>query len=397
MTATTMSMSGARSTPTPGLDRVATAFLLAFVASLQFSIAAANILLSASLLCWFVMLARERRLPSAPAFFLPLACYAGATLVSVLFSVNASVSFADSKQLVLFITVPLVYDLARRERAATVVDVVLAVGAASAAYGIVIQYGLQNYDNLGQRVQGALSHYMTYSGVLMLVLCAGAARLLFGGHNKAWPAMIMPALVVAIALTLTRSAWVGMCVGVGLLFVLKDVRLTALLPVLVAVVVLFAPSHVISRVMSTFDLTDPSNRDRMAMARAGAGMIADFPLTGVGPDMVSRLYPEYRGPDAVRPINPHLHNVPLQIAAERGLPALAIFIWMIVALAIGLVRLFREQGDRSLAAGGLAAMAAMLTAGLFEYNFGDSEFLMLFLVLVTLPFAAARQPVAGSR
>jgi O-antigen ligase len=390
MTATTMSMSGARSTPTPGLDRVATAFLLAFVASLQFSIAAANILLSATLLCWFVMLVRERRRPSAPAFFLPLACYAGATLVSVLFSVNAGVSFADSKQLLLFVTVPLVYDLARRERAATVVDVVLAVGAASAAYGIVIQYGLQNYDNLGQRVQGALSHYMTYSGVLMLVLCAGAARLLFGVRDKAWPAIIMPALVVAIALTLTRSAWVGMCVGVGLLFVLKDVRLTALLPVLVAVVVLFAPSHVISRVMSTFDLTDPSNRDRMAMARAGAGMISDFPLTGVGPDMVSRLYPEYRGPDAVRPINPHLHNVPLQIAAERGLPALAIFVWMIVALAIGLTRLFREQGDRSLAAGGLAAIAAMLTAGLFEYNFGDSEFLMLFLVLVTLPFAAAR-------
>ena len=32
----------------------------------------------------------------------------------------------------------------------------------------------------------------------------------------------------------------------------------------------------------------------------------------------------------------------------------------------------------------------MLAAGLFEYNFGDSEFLMLFLLLVTLPFAAAR-------
>ena len=30
----------------------------------------------------------------------------------------------------------------------------------------------------------------------------------------------------------------------------------------------------------------------------------------------------------------------------------------------------------------------MLAAGLFEYNFGDSEFLMLFLVLVTLPYAA---------
>ena len=32
----------------------------------------------------------------------------------------------------------------------------------------------------------------------------------------------------------------------------------------------------------------------------------------------------------------------------------------------------------------------MLAAGMFEYNFGDSEFLMLFLVLITLPFAATR-------
>jgi hypothetical protein len=32
----------------------------------------------------------------------------------------------------------------------------------------------------------------------------------------------------------------------------------------------------------------------------------------------------------------------------------------------------------------------MMTAGMFEYNFGDSEFLMLFLLLVTLPYAAAR-------
>jgi hypothetical protein len=32
----------------------------------------------------------------------------------------------------------------------------------------------------------------------------------------------------------------------------------------------------------------------------------------------------------------------------------------------------------------------MLAAGMFEYNFGDSEFLMLFLILVTLPFAAAQ-------
>jgi hypothetical protein len=57
-----------------------------------------------------------------------------------------------------------------------------------------------------------------------------------------------------------------------------------------------------------------------------------------------------------------------------------------------LYRLFRaaQGSERVLPATGLAAIAAMLAAGLFEYNFGDSEFLMLFLVLVTLPFAASR-------
>jgi hypothetical protein len=37
----------------------------------------------------------------------------------------------------------------------------------------------------------------------------------------------------------------------------------------------------------------------------------------------------------------------------------------------------------------------MLTAGMFEYNFGDSEFLMLFLLLITLPYAADRVPASA--
>jgi hypothetical protein len=52
--------------------------------------------------------------------------------------------------------------------------------------------------------------------------------------------------------------------------------------------------------------------------------------------------------------------------------------------------LLDRSRHRVLAAVALGALAAMLTAGLFEYNFGDSEFLMLFLILITLPFAADR-------
>jgi O-antigen ligase len=79
----------------------------------------------------------------------------------------------------------------------------------------------------------------------------------------------------------------------------------------------------------------------------------------------------------------------VQIMAERGIPALLIWCGFIGTLGVGLFRLFRK-GERLLSATGIAAVVAMLAAGLFEYNFGDSEFLMTFLVLVTLPFAAAR-------
>jgi O-antigen ligase len=206
----------------------------------------------------------------------------------------------------------------------------------------------------------------------------------------------MPAVVVALVLTLTRGAWVGACAAVGLLLVLRDFRLAALLPVVVALLFAFAPETVTSRMMSIFDLRDPSNSDRLSMMRAGAAMVQDHPFTGVGPDMIPRVYASYRVEGAVNATNPHLHNVPLQIAAERGLPALAIWLWFVGACTVGLVGLFRARPERTLAAAGLAAMAAMLTAGLFEYNFGDSEFLMLLLVLVTLPFAEARPGARGA-
>jgi len=393
MKATTIGIEAAH--PTPVLDRLTTLLLFAFVASLQVSIAAADILGSALFLCWVAGMVRDKRRPAAPSFFVPLLAYAAITLVSSAFSVSPLESWIDSRQLFLFLIVPAVYDLARGQRASTVMDVIITVGAAAAAYGIV-QYGMLHFDSLGQRPRGTLGHYMTYSGTLMLVIGAAASRLVFSSRDRTWPALVMPALVVALSLTLTRSAWVGACVAVGVLFILKDLRLLGLLPVVAALFFAFAPDSVTNRMVSMFDLRDPSNRDRLAMARTGAAMVHDYPILGVGPAMIPKLYPQYRDPDAVQALNPHLHNVPLQIAAERGVPAAIIWVGFVVALAHSLFQVFRSERDRVLAAAGLAAIAGMLSAGLFEYNFGDSEFLMLFLVIVTLPFAAARRDDAAS-
>jgi O-antigen ligase len=121
----------------------------------------------------------------------------------------------------------------------------------------------------------------------------------------------------------------------------------------------------------------------------GAQIVQDHPVFGVGPEMVQRVYPQYRDEAyAVNDVNPHLHNVPVQIAAERGLPALALWLWFVFVASRDLWRQLRRREATAVAGAGVAAMAAMLVAGLFEYNFGDSEFLMLFLGLISLPYAA---------
>ena len=123
---------------------------------------------------------------------------------------------------------------------------------------------------------------------------------------------------------------------------------------------------------------------------SGADTVRSGTVTGVGPDMVMELYPVYRDKTAVKQLAVHLHNVPLQIAAERGVPALVLWLGFIVVLVRGYFRRSDGASWIFLSNAGLACVAAMLAAGMFEYNFGDSEFLMLFLLLVTLPYAAVR-------
>ena len=372
------------------LEQAGLLALFGVAGALQFSIAIAQILLTVSILCWVALIVVDREKIEIPSFAWPLLVYAAITLISTAFSPDPRTSLMADKQMVLFLLVPLVYRFATGPRASTMVTVIVSFAAVSAAVGIV-QYGILRYDNLGQRPLGTLGHYMTYSGLLMLVIGAALARVLFGERDRMWSAVVIPALAVAVAVTFTRNTVVGVCAAAALLLTLKDFRLLAVLPILAALFFAIAPAPLTARYISIFSLKDPTNRDRVAMLREGLHMIRDHPLVGIGPNMVRPLYASYRDPDAVELMNQHLHNVPVQIAAERGLPALAVWLWFIVGLVIALAKQLRVERVRFLAAAGLAAVISMLAAGMFEYNFGDSEFLMLFLILVTLPFAASRR------
>ncbi len=378
------------------VERSAFVALAGCLGLIQLSIAGAEILLDVAGLLWLVVAFSESRRPDVPRFFWPLMALAAWTLVSSAFSMDPFESFKRDRQLLLYAVVPMTMRLGRGPRAMAIINTVIALGAAGALVGIV-QYAALGYDNLHQRPHGLLGHYMTYSGVLMLVICVAASQLLFRERDWVWPAVAVPALLVALYATQSRNAYVGVVLGIGVLLMLRRVwKLLIVVPVLATLVVALGPAGIRHRVLSAIDLNDATNRDRIAMLKSGKAMIADHPLTGVGPNMVPKAYIEkYKTPDAVDPVDKpgdtraHLHNVPVQLAAERGLPALGAWLWFVVVAGRDLLGGFRAGRARALAAGGLAALVAALAAGLFEHNFGDSEFLILLLGLITLPFAAA--------
>ena len=113
------------------LESLATACLFGVAAFTQLSIAIAQALLFVGLVCWVALIVVRRERVEVPTFFYPLLAYAGWTLLSAVFSLDRARSLADCKQLVLFLIVPATYRLIRGSRAATMLTVIMSVGAAT--------------------------------------------------------------------------------------------------------------------------------------------------------------------------------------------------------------------------------------------------------------------------
>jgi O-antigen ligase len=146
---------------------------------------------------------------------------------------------------------------------------------------------------------------------------------------------------------------------------------------------------------TTFDpAEDSAKQSRVVMFWTGLNMIAAHPLFGVGPEQVEAEFLRYRPLEMPLPRGwyGHLHNIYLQIAAERGIPCLLFLLWMILevfrsglALAHSSTREARILGQSA-----VAVTIGLMVSGLFEFNLGDSEVLMLYLFLTAGPFTWAR-------
>jgi O-antigen ligase len=358
----------------------------------QISISAVQIFLAFGLIGWIILLGQKKIRFSFPDFFWPLLVYAALSLLSCALSVNPGISFKDDRKLVLFLLVPIVYAALKRKKEMSFLSAaLLASGFINSAYAIGY-YFLKAYP--GERVKGFMGHYMTQAGLLVL-FGSFALGMIFFRRDKTrilWGlALVLSG--VALVLTMTRSAWIGLAVALCVILFLWKPKALVLVPVIGGLVFFASPRPIKDRALSIFSSTEFSNMARVEYFRAGIKIIKDYPLHGTGPKTVDMVFQESKyGLDELAKKNVHLHNNLLQIAAERGIPALLAWLAFVAMAFIALIKLVKEKDAdyRAPAAGALAALAAFFAAGFFEYNFGDSEVLTLLLFIVTMPFALAR-------
>ena len=432
------------------LLRVQVALLAATAASATVSVFAAQVGLS---LVAIVHLTRTIRRETR-GFTLPLDAAVGAfsiwTFLSSAFAPSPIASHESAKKLVLFLLLYFAAEALRTDELREILLDAMLIGGLTLSTLAILQYLFLGFNTMDTRPRSFLGHYMTASGVIMVLLIVAAERVIsmkpprratpaalamcaalvsvaivvalaqrtglvpteierlailvvaLVAGRRAWKGMAWPdstfssalALVflplggLALILSRTRSAWIGVMVGLLALAWMKKPRLLVYVPGLLALALIVAPRSILDRLT----VTDASSRDRYYMWQAGLDMIADKPIFGQGTGMILEVYPKFRWPSAPNPNAPHLHNNFVQIAAERGLPCLFFLGWWLFLLGREAWRVRESAHTGHLV---LAALAATLAAGMFEYNLGDSEVLMLTLLLSALPFSTrsiAREP-----
>jgi O-antigen ligase len=422
--------------PRATFARWASAFFSLSVLTFLLSLAAAQAFLALAAVCYAIHLLRDHPSVDFPPVKLPLGLFCLGTVISVLWAANPTVGWFAVRKLVLFVILLLGANLiASSKHLEFLYRGLFLESALTGLVGIgqfVWQYQQvravhpdQIYFYMtAERISGFMGHWMNFGGQQMLIFAALLAFLLpapktearasgirvsgFGirkentGPVAGWAIwwLLWGVVVASIVLNFTRGVWLGCFVATLYLVARWKPRWLWALPVLLLVGYLAAPSLVRRRVeVLRHPSRDPALSIRFEMWQVAGRMMQKHPFLGVGPNNIEQVYALYLPPGkSPEPgYHAHFHNNLFQFGAERGLPVLAAWVWLMGALGWHCWRIRHRlsgSGHRTwVADAALAGWLAMLVEGCFEFNFGTSPVLMLFLFVVSTPFVAEPSPV----
>lgn len=176
---------------------------------------------------------------------------------------------------------------------------------------------------------------------------------------------------VGILLSLSRGAWLGLAISLGVMMLVWSEQARKLVAPLVGVLALIIvmamvgllPPAISARITSVtdnfgiFDVRDvpPTSEnfavvERMAHWQAGWYILRDYPFLGVGPGNYPTVYERYYIPPWREALG-HAHNYYLNMAAEAGIPGMLALLLVLGMAFRGIARRLRATSPAALARG----------------------------------------------
>lgn len=396
------------------LSKVTFYLACAAAVAILVSIAASEILLGLAIAALLISGQRLR----FPPLKLPLGIFVAWTVAALFLSADPRGGTPQIRKLVLFLILLLVASSFQRIEEIRAVVLLWACTASVSAMASFYQFWKKYeqakalnrnfYDYyVSSRITGFTSHWMTFGGEEMIVILMLVAFLFFSPKRKWKPLGWACVAILAMSLVLgwTRSIFLlGLPLGTAYLIWFWKRWLLLLAPVALGIAMLVAPMR--ERIVSAFvpHGQEDSNMHRVILRRTGWRIVKAHPLFGLGPEQlkppagqpVSPQFERYMPPDVKLPLPEgwygHLHNIYLQYAAERGIPALLALLWMIGRavwdFVMGLRRRDLDPEARFVLHGAIAMIIGILAEGFYEYNLGDSEVLTMFLNVIAFGYVA---------
>lgn len=264
------------------------------------------------------------------------------------------------------------------------------------------------------RATGFYGQFVTYAEVLQLIIALTMGLFVSLPVKRSWEgALLLVALAGfggALLLTVTRASWLG-CLVATLIILLFGVSRRAMIFIgVLAIPLVLAGLFVLQqkRNVSFIDQADQSTTWRETVWREGFHLLVSKPrhlAVGVGMDSIKGHWREWEMFDRGRIPWGHMHSDFLQIALERGVPALLLWLGFLFVYARTLWRSLKVVRNRSssdgtflgpwmdqgIVLGALGGLAGFLTSGLVHYNWGDSEVVMVLFMTMGLALTIHRE------
>jgi len=374
------------------------AFLILFVFWSPISITGAQTAVSFALLVWLVriFLMKKFHLVKNP-LNIPIAAFLVAVAIGVIMAVDFKYSLKRYMSLgwisIFFLTVNNVKDVTRFKK---LIRLLILITTIAGAYGIfqhltkIDFFGNVKHVHLAlARSTGFFDDPGTFGNYILLVfpVVIGLSYYSKTQREKPWLQLSSLVILTAIIFSYGRGVWLGLIGGLTFMAILRSKRL--LLFIVAGIIVCsiftlaFPSSEFAQRVATTVKSKNPVG-DRIEFWEGSLRILRDYPITGVGWEGFRKVYPRYRPSEEKKSIC-NAHNNFVDVTVDSGLLGLGVFLWLLMTIYKVGFRIFKKLDDgyfKGIAWGFLGSFTAFLIAGLSQYNFGDSEVVMLFYFLL---------------